>query len=123
MDKVLRAMISMIACVFGVGLFIIGAGAAHADAVYAKRDDDVREVQVVDDDDAADPDTNSNTNGTFNSGTGNSNDGTNSRVTPVSRDRDLSRDDLTKDWTRDGGDRTRDFSRHATNDRSRNDTR
>ena len=52
-----------------------------------------------------------------------SNDGTNSRVTPVSRDKDRSRGDLTKDWTRDGGDRTRDWSRNTTNDKSRNDTR
>ncbi len=68
------------------------------------------------------PNTNTNTN----SGTGNSKsgrDGTNSRVTNVSRDRDLSRRDLTKDWTRDGGDRTRDHSRNYTNDASRHDTR
>jgi len=41
----------------------------------------------------------------------------------MSRDRDRSRGDLTKDWTRDGGDRTRDHSKNQTNDRSRNDTR
>jgi len=42
----------------------------------------------------------------------------------VSRDRDLSRGDNTRDWTRDGkGDRTRDWSQNRTNDRSRNDTR
>jgi hypothetical protein len=44
-------------------------------------------------------------------------------MTGVSRDRDNSRRDLTKDWTRDGGDKTRDFSRNLTNDKSRNDTR
>jgi hypothetical protein len=71
--------------------------------------------------------TNSNTGGDdtrsrYTSGV-NNNDGTNSRHTPVSRDRDLSRGDLTKDWTRDGGDRTRDHSKLKTNDRSRNDTR
>lgn len=51
------------------------------------------------------------------------NDGTNSRYTSMSRDRDRSRGDLTKNWTRDGGDRTRDWSGRHTNDRSLNDTR
>ena len=73
-------------------------------------------VTTVDDDD--DDDT------TFNSGTGDSNDGTNSRETRVSRDKDRSRDDLTKDRTRDGkGPSKRDWSQNRTNDRSRNDTR
>ena len=53
-----------------------------------------------------------------------SNDNTGSRETRVSRDRDLSRDDLTKDRTKDGpGTSTRDFSQNRTNDGSRNDTR
>ena len=51
------------------------------------------------------------------------NDGTRSNYTGVSRDRDRSRGDVTKDWTMDGGDRTRDLTRNLTNDRSRNDTR
>ena len=51
------------------------------------------------------------------------NDNTRSNFTRVSRDRDLSRSDKTKDWTRDGGSRTRDWSANRTNDRSRNDTR
>ena len=51
------------------------------------------------------------------------NDGTNSNFTDVSRDNDRSRSDKTKDWTRDGGDRTRDHSNNQTNDGSRNDTR
>jgi len=41
----------------------------------------------------------------------------------VSRDNDRSRGDRTKDWTRDGGDKTRDHSANQTNDGSRNDTR
>jgi hypothetical protein len=49
---------------------------------------------------------------------------TDSRHSAVSRDRDRSRGDLTKDRTRDGkGDATRDHSRNHTNDKSRNDTR
>ena len=54
----------------------------------------------------------------------NTNDNTNSRFTAVSRDRDLSRSDKTRDWTRDGkGGLKRDWSANKTNDRSRNDTR
>jgi hypothetical protein len=174
-----RALIASVATVFGFGL--LGAGAVASGAVddqYAKRDDDdARQVAVVDVDD---DDDNTGTGNTANSGTGKSKDATNSRVTRVSRDNDRSRDDLTrdltrdgngklkrdwsdnrtndgtrndsrasrhtndatrsnytavshdrdhsradltKDYTRDGGDRTRDFSRHLTNDRSRNDTR
>lgn len=37
--------------------------------------------------------------------------------------RDNSRNKKVRDWTRDGGDRTRDRSRNSTNDRSRNNTR
>ncbi|MGH2808567.1 MAG: hypothetical protein ACRDKT_14975 [Actinomycetota bacterium] len=84
--------------------------------VVLRRDDDAAEVVAVDDDDDGD-DSTAATSGV------DSNDGTNSRYTDVSRDRDRSRGDLTRDRTRDGGDRTRDWSRHHTNDRSRNDTR
>lgn len=53
-----------------------------------------------------------------------SNDGTNSRHTDVSRNRDRSQGDLTRDRTKDGpGGLTRDRSAHNTNDRSRHDTR
>ena len=53
-----------------------------------------------------------------------SQDGTGSGYTAVSADRDRSRGDKSRDWTRDGqGDRTRDFSQNRTNDRSRGDTR
>ncbi|QWC83830.1 hypothetical protein KLP28_09285 [Nocardioidaceae bacterium] len=106
---------------------------ASADADPAvKRDEDVVEIVLVDDDD---DDTNRTrgtrtrggaTNDATNDATGDSrsrNDNTNSRFTAVSRDRDVSRGDLTKDFTRDGGDRTRDWTKNATNDRSRNDTR
>ena len=71
--------------------------------------------------------TGTNTGGT-NTGTGTSsgdqNDATNSRFTKVSRDRDLSRADKTRDRTKDGaGTAKRDWSQNRTNDRSRNDTR
>jgi hypothetical protein len=51
------------------------------------------------------------------------NDGTRSNYSAVSRDRDRSRADLTRDLTRDGGDLTRDLTQNQTNDASRNDTR
>lgn len=55
---------------------------------------------------------------------GDQNDPTNSRVTDVSEDRDLSRGDLTRDWTKDGkGGKKLDLTADHTNDASRNDTR
>ncbi len=98
-----------------------------------KRNDDgpdvVTTVDEDDDDDSAagrsdDTTKTGGDNTSFNSGTGDSNDGTNSRETRVSRDKDLSRDDKTKDWTRDGkGPIKRDWSHNSTNDGTRNDTR
>lgn len=53
-----------------------------------------------------------------------SQDRTGDGFSAVSRDKDRSRGDRTRDWTRDGdGDRTRDFSQNRTNDGSRGDTR
>ena len=108
-----------------------------------KRDEDTIDVVTVDDEDDDDTkakastgtNTNTGTNtggntgtntGNTNTGTGtgsgDQNDSTNSRSTGVSRDDDHSRGDKTKDWTGDGGDRTRDHSANNTNDGSRNDT-
>ena len=101
------------------GLLALPVASAHADDETAvKRDEDTSDVVLAadeDDDDTADR--SRNTSGA------DSNDGTNSRHTGVSRDRDRSRGDKTRDFTRDGGDRTRDRSAGHTNDRSRNDTR
>jgi hypothetical protein len=112
------------------GLLALPISSAFAvDDVKLKRnDDDGPELVMVAADDEMDPGafkadvTKTNTRSAVTSGV-NSNDNTNSRVTGVSRDRDKSRGDLTKDWTRDGGDKTRDHSANRTNDRSRNDTR
>ncbi|MGQ0632230.1 MAG: hypothetical protein ACT4P1_14505 [Sporichthyaceae bacterium] len=53
-----------------------------------------------------------------------SHDATNSKFSKVSRDRDISRGDLTRDLTNDGkGKNNVDDSRNSTNDQSRNDTR
>jgi hypothetical protein len=115
-----------------VGLLSLQSGAAAEDA---KREDDSVELALTSDDDDADGDdtngddpttqTNGDTNGDTGTGFSKStNDNTNSRFTGVSRDRDNSRSDKTRDWTRDGGGtRTRDHSGNQTNDRSRNDTR
>lgn len=105
---------------------------ASADEAYKRSDDTPDVVLAVDDEDdddtfgreAASRDNTSFSRTTRGTGSSRSRrDGTNSRYSRVSRDRDRSRGDRTKDWTRDGGDRTRDRSRGATNDRSRNDTR
>jgi hypothetical protein len=102
------------------------AAAEERSEVVLRREDDAAEVTVADDD---------GDDFTGNTGTGNtgisgqtsgvdSNDATGSRHTSVSRDRDLSAGDQTRDWTKDGsGDRKRDWSGGHTNDNSRNDTR
>ena len=134
MNVVSRTLTGLLGATVGAGMFLVGTStgtAAAEDRIAIKREDSYREVVAVDDrDDDDDESTRSRSgpeNGTSRGdGTGVSfsrRDGTNSRMTGVSRDRDNSRRDLTKDWTRDGGDKTRDFSRNLTNDKSRNDTR
>jgi hypothetical protein len=122
--------LGMVAAV-SVGVLGLQVSAAADDSdVIAKREDRTPGlVLAVDDDDdgTADADTNTRTRTrTGGADTGNSRsraDGTSSRVTGVSRGDDHSRGDLTKDFTDDGGDRTRDLTPNLTNDRSRNDTR
>lgn len=104
------------------GLLALPISAAFADDdVAMKRQDDTPDLVLAsDDDDNGDGD---DTNSPDTSGD-NSNDSTGSGSTAVSRDRDKSRGDKTRDWTKDGpGDRKRDWSANSTNDRSRNDTR
>ncbi|MCY7372079.1 MAG: hypothetical protein LH461_00005 [Spirochaetaceae bacterium] len=126
MQGLFRAMIAAFAALLGLGLFALTQStSATADDVVAKRDDSSTVLLSHDDDDDDDDgdDDADETGASSPSGTGVSNDGTGSRVTAVSRDRDISNDDLTKDMTMDGGDLTRDFSQNHTNDASRNDTR
>jgi hypothetical protein len=142
MKALMRTGIATLATTVGAGLVVVGVGAANAgdnDQTYAKREDNVKEwIVSADDDDDGDDDyrlkgTNTNTNtgtgisrGTHHSreDSGRSGDRTGSRHSRVSRDRDHSRGDKSRDWTRDGkGGATRDFSANMTNDRSRNDTR
>lgn len=99
--------------------------AAHAaddrSEVVLRREDDAAEVMVAEDD--GDDFTGNTGNSGQTSGV-DSNDATGSRHTSVSRDRDLSVGDQTRDWTKDGsGDRKRDWSSGHTNDNTRNDTR
>ena len=99
--------------------------AASAADEAAKREDDAPSLVLVaddDDDDTAD-DTDDTRTRSRTGASRNTGDHTRSNVTGVSRDRDLSRADKTRDWTRDGGDRTRDRSANQTNDGSRNDSR
>jgi hypothetical protein len=128
-----RIVTFFLAAVFAVlgpiGLVFASEEAMQSEAVLARDEDGIEELATreLGDDDTdtgggGDTDTGGGTN-SFTSGV-NSNDGTNSRVTPVTRDRDRSRGDLTRDRTHDGpGGPTRDHSRGHTNDNSRNDTR
>lgn len=88
---------------------------------YLKRDEQETDLVLVDDDD----DSNDDSNSRFTGHSAATRDGTRSNFTQVSRDRDLSRSDKTRDWTRDGKNdsKKRDWSANKTNDRSRNDSR
>lgn len=105
------------------------ADVGREEAARTRADEDAFDIVAVDEDDddtndaSGDTDDTGKSGGTKTSGE-NSKDGTNSAHTGVSKDRDRSRGDLTKDRTRDGGGgSTRDHSRNHTNDKSRNDTR
>lgn len=115
------------AAALGVGAIAASGATAAPDAndPMAKREENLNLVLTAADDDDDDTDTGGDdTSVSVNrDATGVSRDATNSRFTRVSRDRDYSRGDLTRDWTRDGGDSTRDYSENRTNDSSRNDTR
>jgi hypothetical protein len=147
MKALMRTGIATLATSVGAGLVVVGVGAASAssdDQTYAKREDNVKEWIVTADDDDDDNNrlsgTNTKTRTGANGGThtrtrskgthhsreksGRSGDMTGSRHTRMSRDRDNSRGDKSRDWTRDGkGGPTRDFRANLTNDHSRNDTR
>ena len=121
MRKLIPTTLLGIAGLTAVGLVGMSSPvvASSADEV-AKRDDDAPSLVLVADDD--DDDTNDDDD-TMTGASANTNDNTASNFTGVSRDRDVSVSDKTRDWTMDGGDSTRDWSANRTNDRSRNDTR
>jgi hypothetical protein len=113
------------------GLVVIGGpativlandGSRDREAFIRRDDDDATELAVAERDDDS-GDSGGDDSDSFTSGV-DSNDRTDSRVTPVTRDRDRSRGDLTRDRTKDGpGGPTRDWTRNHTNDRTRNDSR
>ena len=126
MKKLLPLGTLGLAGLVGAGLLAMPGATVAAgldDEVATKREDGVTELVLVDDDD--DDDTADDT-ASRNTGLSRStNDHTRSNFTRVSRDRDLSRSDKTRDFTFDGpgATRTRDWTAQRTNDRSRNDTR
>jgi hypothetical protein len=128
MKKLLPIGTLGLAGLVGAGLMTLPGSTVAAnlgDDVATKREDNLTELVLVDDDDDDDTNDNSNTSSKsrFTGSSRSTRDNTRSNFTKVSRDRDISRSDKTKDWTRDGGSRTRDWSANRTNDRSRNDTR
>lgn len=128
MHTLVKAGIIGTAGLVGGGLMALGVSSASADdAGYQRHDDDTEIVTTVDDDDDDDTRdrTRSRDTATRNSiNSRASRDATNSRFSKVSRDKDRSRGDLTRDMTSDGpGKQKRDWSANSTNDSSRNDTR
>ncbi len=117
----LRGSVIGLAGLVGVGVLAWPAiGTTSADG-YLKRDEQEVDLVLVDDDG---DDTNDSSRSRFTGHSASTRDGTGSNFTKVSRDRDLSRSDKTRDWTGDGtNDRKRDWSANKTNDRSRNDSR
>lgn len=142
-DTMIRTGIASFAGVFAVGFLTVmpTSASSGSEAAVMKRDEKITLVSTVEDDDDGDfkllsvsraskpskatvskaSRVSKESRASRNSRV--SRDKTNSRVTPVSRDRDKSRGDLTRDWTMDGGDRTRDWTANSTNDRSKHDTR
>jgi hypothetical protein len=121
MTRLFRSLAAVAAAVLGIGVLAVAPMGTESPQADAKREESLNVVLTADDDDH-DDDTDDDTS-VNDDASGISRDGTNSRFTAVSRDRDRSRGDLTKDRTWDGGDRTRDFSQNRTNDSSRNDSR
>ena len=125
------------AVTLGLVAFTGPVSAADDDAAFQRKDDNPDVVMAIDDDDDDDTfardgqtrtrtqaQTRTRTRGDHTGVSRSTRDHTNSRVTAVSRDRDLSRSDLTRDRTADGpGRNNRDLTADTTNDRSRNDTR
>ncbi|HEX6261284.1 MAG TPA: hypothetical protein VF097_00395 [Actinomycetota bacterium] len=113
-----RILIAVLAFAFGAAMPLSALGGEREEAVVREEDLWEETAYSLDDDDDTDDSASSFTSGI------NSNDKTNSRHTPVTRDRDRSRGDLTRDRTKDGpGKSKRDWTKNKTNDRSRNDTR
>jgi hypothetical protein len=127
LEMVARLAVLLLGLAIGLAMTIPAvAEVRREEAARTRADEDAYDIVAVDEDDddaTGDTDDTGKSGGTKTSGE-NSKDGTNSAHTGVSKDRDRSRGDRTKDRTRDGaGGSTRDHSRNHTNDKSRNDTR
>lgn len=123
MRKLLPTALLGVTGVVTVGLFAMQAPNVSASVgdELAKREEDSAELVLVDDDDDADSNDDTSRFTGYSRSTG---DHTRSNFTRMSRDRDLSRSDKTRDWTYDGvGPKKRDWSGGRTNDSSRNDSR
>lgn len=110
----------------GLGILLAptGAVAADLDEVVLGREEDAAELVAAEDDDDGFATGATGGDSGDTDATGDSNDGTGSGHSAVSRDADRSRGDRTRDFTKDGpGDWKRDWSGGHTNDASRNDTR
>ena len=129
MKKLIPTALLGMAAATAIGLIGMQAPAVHAGPAdeALKREDGAVELVLVaddDDDDTSDDTDDGGDDGDTNSRSRETNDNTSSNFTGISRDRDSSRGDKTRDWTNDGaGDKQRDWSANNTNDRSRNDTR
>lgn len=116
-----RTMIVLLGLMVGLAIPGLAAAGVDGEAVLGREDDGVAVLVASEDDDGDDTHTGNTGAG---SGTGDSNDGTNSRHTGVSRDGENSVGDLTRDRTKDGPGGSRiDRSGNGTNDPTRNDTR
>ncbi len=123
-DTLIRSGVAGLSGALAVGFVaLLPTAAASDDEAYTKRDEQASVLVTADDDDSDDDSGTTRETAFSGANSGVSRDATNSRVTPVSRDRDRSVGDLTRDWTRDGGDRTRDWTPMNTNDNSGHDTR
>ena len=121
-----RAATLMLGVAMIAGIPAGAALSADLDEITLKRDEEYTEVVAVEDDFDRDAFTGDNTGASRGDTSGvDSNDGTGSGYSAVSRDGEASRGDKTRDWTKDGpGDNNRrDWSAGQTNDGSRNDTR
>lgn len=117
-----RILVALLSGTLLIGPAASVAGAGEKEEYVMRREDDATEVVTVAGDDDDDDGDDSNTSRW--SSDHDSNDRTGSGHTAVSRDRDRSRGDKTRDRTKDGpGSSKRDWSGGHTNDRSRNDSR
>jgi hypothetical protein len=123
-DTLRIGLVGGAAALVALGTLMIAPAAADSIAMFVRQDNP---VALDDDDDNDDDDTGDDTgddDSSLANSVSNSNDATNSALTAVSRDDDLSQDGLTRDLTDDGkGGPTRDWSDNRTNDASLGDTR